>query len=181
MYFIRRFAALCCLITALIFPAAPLLAQNDQEYLVKAAFIYKFVLFAEWPGDKAVGHRSSLDICVIGDSPLLKTASVFKQASNSKLTLTLMQEKNAAAAAHCHIVFIGDIEERRLPEVLSAFKGKPILTVSDINGFADNGGMIGFVMRDDKVKLIVNTKATAEAGLRIDAQLLEVALKVIDR
>ena len=56
-----------------------------------------------------------------------------------------------------------------------------MLTVSDIDNFADSGGMIGFVTNDNKIKVEVNTKAVTSAGLRVDAQLLEIAVKVIDK
>ena len=136
----------------------------------------------EWPEDKAVAKRSGIDICVIGDSDLMQTGPVFQKASTPKLALSLVQEKTPAnAISHCHIVFIGRGEDIRLSSILANFKSKPILTVSDIDDFAERGGMIGFVMVNDKVKLVINPAAAAAAGLRIDAQLLEIALRVIDK
>lgn len=164
--------------------AAPIAARaaDNKEYLVKAAFIYNFVKFIEWPGAKAISQQSSIDICVLGDSPLSDTGSVFKAASTPKLALSLAKESSVkAAASHCHVVFVAQSESGRLGEILAGLKGKPVLTVSDIAGFAEQGGMIGFVMSDNKVKVIVNTKAAAANAMRVDAQLLEIALKVIDK
>ena len=64
---------------------------------------------------------------------------------------------------------------------MAALRGQPVLTVSDIGNFAESGGMIGFVTDDNKVKVEVNAKAITSAGLRVDAQLLEIAVKVIDK
>lgn len=157
-------------------------ADDNKEYLVKAAFIYNFVKYVEWPDAKAISKQSHIDICVAGSSGLSGAGQVFKAASTNKLSLSLVTENNwHDAASHCHILFISDSEEGKLPEILAALKGQPVLTVSDIDGFVDNGGMIGFVASDNKIKLEVNTKPVHAAGMRIDAQLLEIALKVIDR
>lgn len=157
-------------------------AQETKEYLVKAAFIYNFVKFVEWPGEKAINRQGGIDICVMGDTPLIKAGSVFSAASTAKLRLSLVQENDAAEAGkHCHVLFIGDSESARLRDVQAALRGSPVLTVSDMEEFAERGGMIGFVLSDGKIKVVVNTKSAALAGLRIDAQLLEIALRVIDR
>ena len=107
------------------------------------------------------------------------TGAIFDKASTAKLALSLVSESSAASAAsHCHVVFVADAD---FASVKTAFHGKPILTVSDTDGFAEAGGMIGFVVSDNKIKIEVNPKAAAAAGLRVDAQLLEIALKVINR
>ena len=157
-------------------------ADDNKEYLVKAAFIYNFVKFIEWPDGKAISQQSNIDICVFGDSPMSGAGSVFKAASTPKLTLSLVKENDLKnIPAHCHVVFVSRSESGRMGEVLAALKGKPVLTVADMDDFAEHGGMIGFVMSDNKVKVAVNKKAVTSTGMRVDAQLLEIALKVIDR
>lgn len=157
-------------------------AQDNKEYLVKAAFIYNFVKFVEWPGDKAVSNHPTIDICVLGDGPMSSTASIFKQASTSKLSLSLVSEASPKAAlGHCHVVFIDESESGRMGEILGTLKDKPVLTVSDADGFVEQGGMIGFVLAENKIKFAVNLKAVTAGGLRVDAQLLEIAIKVIGR
>jgi hypothetical protein len=183
---VRKHRLRCGLIACLLACIAGLpgyaRAEDNKEALVKAAFIYNFVKFVEWPGDKAISKQANIDICVLGDSSMSKTGEVFKAASTAKLSLSLKEEKNArSAAAHCHIVFVGSSEAGRLGDVLASFKGQPVLTVSDIDGFAEAGGMIGFATNDNKVKIVVNKKPVSAAGMRVDAQLLEIALQVIDR
>lgn len=178
---LKRYAAAASLLGTLVSPLSAH-AQDDKEYLIKATFIYKFAKFVEWPAERQIGRQSVVDICVVGSSPLMRAGAVFREASTAGLTLSLVEVNNwQNAASHCHMVFIGASEEARMPEILSSLKGKPVLTVSDIDGFVEKGGIIGFVMVDNKVKLTVNSKSAADAGLRIDAQLLEIALKVIDR
>lgn len=182
MRVIRRFWAACCLTVILTLNTSAPYAQDVDEYDVKASFIYNFTKFVEWPGALAVNKQSSIDICLIGDSDILNKAAFFKdRASTPQLKISLVREKSPENAGHCHIVFIGDSEARQMKEILAHFKGKPLLTVSDIEEFAERGGMVGFTLVDDKVKLVMNPKAAAASGLRIDAQLLEIAVKVVDR
>lgn len=165
-----------------VFAPMPLYADSSKESLVKAAFIYNFVKFVEWPASKSINQQSSIDICVLGDSTLGSTAQVFKAASTAKLTLALVVEPDAKKiASHCHIVFISQSETIHFNEIIEMLKGQPVLTVSDMDNFAQQGGMIGFVTSENKIKVEVNTKAVIKAGLRVDAQLLEIAKRVIDR
>lgn len=178
---LTTFALAACLV-APIAATQRAYADDNKEYLVKAAFIYNFVKFVEWPDGKAISKQSGIDICVIGDSPLMGTGSVFKSASTPKLSLSLVQENSVKAViGHCHVAFIGESQAGRLDDILAALKGQPVLTVSDIDGFVDRGGMIGFAPSDNKVKLEVNTKSASAAGMRVDAQLLEIAKRVIDK
>lgn len=155
-------------------------AQENKEHMVKAAFIYNFVKFVEWPGAKAIANQTSIDICVMGGSEIMTTASVFKAASTPKLALSLVQENNIKAATeHCHVLYLG--EGVHTENTLRSLKGVPLLTVSDSEDFVDKGGMVGFVMHDNKIKLEVNTRAVTQAGMRVDAQLLEIALRVVDK
>ena len=177
-----RYGLAWCLAFAFFMASASARADDNKEYLVKAAFIYNFIKFVEWPEDRAISKQSSINICVVGSSPLSGTGSVFKAASTAKLTLSLVSEKNPRnIGSRCHIAFIGASEESRLSDVLAPLKDQPVLTVSDIDDFADRGGMIGFVTEDNKVKLVINPKAATATGMRIDAQLLEIATRVIDK
>ena len=175
---LRIFALLLLLVS----PVVTANAADDKESLVKAAFIYNFVKFVEWPAAKKISGLSQIDICAVGDSGINKAGKVFQAASTDKLKLNLVSEKDwKTAADHCHIVFISENESAQIPQIISALKSSPVLTVSDSDDFAEHGGMIGFVVSDNKIRIAVNTKAITSAGLRVDAQLLEIALKVIDR
>ena len=157
-------------------------AEDNKEYLVKAAFIYNFTKFVQWPGAKAIGNQSNIDICILGSSLLAETSGVFKKASTPDLSLSLVEEQNwREAPGHCHILFISASHEPQLDGILAALKDQPVLTVSDATGFADRGGMIGFVLSENRIKLEINPGAFNAAGMRVDAQLLEIALRVLDR
>lgn len=151
----------------------------SKEY-VKAAIISKFINFVKWPEGYDTATLSSIDICVVGDSGLLQAESVFRGASNSKLSINLVAENTIGDIHnHCHVVFIDEDESGKLKDIFTALRGKPVLTISDIEKFADAGGMIGFIITDGKVKFAINPKAASGNGLKIDASLLEIAVKVI--
>jgi len=170
-------AALAALTAVLAAAPGRAAEGGSKEALVKAAFLYNFVKFVEWPNGLAVSKQQRINICIIGSDPINDAArQVFARASTSELTFAVSEKKNTEG---CHVAFISHSEEGRLSDLLGALKDKPVLTVSDIDDFARRGGMIGFVTEDNKIKLVVNTSATNAAGLRVDAQLLEIALKVI--
>lgn len=152
-------------------------AIGDDE--LQATLIARFLQYIEWPGEKAISKQSKIDICVLGDSNIIRT-NKFKEASTEKLMLNVVGEQNInAIATHCHVLFISNSEEGAITDIMSILKGKPVLTIGDTDGFSEKGVMIGFVVVDKRVKFIINKRAADAAGLRIGAQLLEIALKVI--
>jgi len=157
-------------------------ADDNKEYLVKAAFIYNFIKFIEWPAEKAIAQQSKIDICTLGETPLSNASKVFAAASTPQLALSLVQDNNLhSIPQHCHVLFISESQSDRLPSILEAMKGHPVLLVSDMDGFTQAGGMIGFVIDDNKIKIDVNKREITSAGMRVDAQLLEIAHEVIDK
>lgn len=176
-----RCAILTVVLSVAIVSTARAVASDNKEGLVKAAFIYNFVKFVEWPGDKAISKQSNINICTVGDDGVSQAGSVFSAASTPSLKLTLRPLDNwRSAAGDCHILFISRLEDAQINSIIANLKSLPVLTVSDSRNFVERGGMIGFVVSDNKVKIAVNMKAATAAGLRVDAQLLEIALKVIN-
>lgn len=162
--------------------SAPLHAQENKESLVKSAFMVNFLKFVEWPGEKAVSKQPKIDICVLGNSEISTASDIFKQASSENQAIALVGESSVKNAAnHCHILFISESEEGRLGEITAALKGHPVLTVGDTQAMAEHGVMVTFVIADGKIKLVVNKRAVEEAGLRANAKLLQIAMKVVDR
>lgn len=162
--------------------ASPVFADDNKENMIKAAFIVNFLKFVEWPDVESINKQEKIDICVIGDSGIIKTSKIFSKISPAKFEFSLISEQNIRnISSHCHILFISESEESRLPDILSAIKEHPVLTISDGNNYIERGVMIGFTNDDNKIKLEVNKKATESSGIKIDSQLLEIALRVIDK
>lgn len=164
---------------ALAAPAA--YADSQKEAQVKAATIYRFSHFIQWPPPKNLekSAQGTVNICVIGTQYAEDMRSIFDKASSKgSRTYKLLSQWNSIGA-DCHILFIGESEKSRLGSILGDLQKQPVLTVSDIKGFADMGGIIEFSLIDNKLKVgVVNIPAADQAGVHVGAELLEVALSV---
>jgi len=161
--------------------------RSIKEYQVKAAFLYNFIKFVTWPGDHALEQTHAANICIVGSNPFGKALNVFRAASSAQLALNVKLNVPDSAIPSCHILFISRSEEDRAASLLALANSHPLLTVSEIKGFADNGGIIEMVKTEqsiglfskDKINLRINLRRAEAEGLRIDAQLLEIAAEVI--
>lgn len=163
-----------------VFIFAPMLhAQSaPTEYQVKAAYLYNFAKFIEWP-QGAILSEGSFNICVLGHDP-------FDSAFNNTLTGENIKGKNvvvkrisrAEDGIGCQILFISSSEETRLKEILQVLAKESVLTVSDMPQFTRRGGMIQFVMDANRVRFEVNLTSAERTGLILSSQLLKVAIGV---
>jgi hypothetical protein len=164
---------------ALVLAAAPGLGSSTRaplpEYPVKAAFLYHFLEFVEWPSASPL-PSATVTIGVLGKDPF---GDVLDQAVLDKVvagrTLAIRRFANVDALEPCEILFISSSEMPKLPEILARLEGAPVLTVGDADRFARRGGMIGFFFEDDRLRLEVNRSAADRAGLRVSSKLLAVA------
>lgn len=158
------------------------LAQNggNSEYQVKAAFLFHFAQFVEWPPQAFKSDASPLTYCTIGEDP-------FQGALDASLSgkmigtrpIRVEHLKEAQDMRECHIVFIGPMEKKRISSVLAVLKGAPVLTVGDSEHFVNEGGVIGFCLEAKKVRFEINLDVATEAQLKISAKLLTLAKTVI--
>lgn len=176
-----RLIAIALLSAALICGTwTPARADTDQEMVIKAVMIRKFVEFIKWPEDVAPQKEMQVKVCVYGDTPMAQMNAVFNKTSATspiKYTLSSISQLGNISGA-CHVLFIA--ASKQDSSVFAALEGKPVLTVSDAGGFADKGGMIGFEIIEGKVRYNINNKAFGQAHIKVDAQLLEIANKVVD-
>ncbi len=142
---------------------------------MKAAFLYHFVEFVDWP-PASLRPRASVTIGVLGKDPF---GEVLDKAILQKVvagrSLTIRRFPNVESLSPCTILFISSSEMPRLPEILARLEGSPVLTVGEADRFARRGGMIGFFFEDDRVRLEINRTAAEGAGLRVSSKLLAVA------
>jgi hypothetical protein len=171
--------ALCGLFcAAFIFPPTAATQQvKPGEYQVKAVYLYNFGRFIEWP--PSVTNAQVFTICVMGQDPFgttLDTTLAGETINNRKLVAKRISTSRDAAG--CHILFISSSEASRIKDILNSVEKSASLTVSDMPGFTNSGGMIQFVLRDNKVRFEVNLGPAAKAGLNFSSQLLKVATDV---
>jgi YfiR/HmsC-like len=151
------------------------------EYQVKAAFLYNFAKFVEWPSSSFSDTSTPLRICIFGQDPFgqeLRDIANEKIVNGRKLLVSQVADLQTAKA--CHILFIASSEKAQLKQVLENLRGTGVLTVGDTKGFVDQGGMINFVLENERVRFEVNRKAADQAGLKVSSKLLNVAKSVIE-
>jgi len=176
----RHIRAIAVGIACILFVASCLHAQqsNPTEYQVKAAYLYNFGKFIEWPA-KVSTAGDLFSICVLGDDPFGVTLdkTIAGENINGKKVVVRRVAK-LQDAVHCRILFISSTEEGRLKEILAALDRTSVLTVSDISQFTRRGGMIQFVMEANRVRFEVNLTTAERDGLTLSSQLLKVAVNV---
>lgn len=164
----------CCLYAR--GPAAP--ESKPTQYEVEAAYLFNFGKFVAWPASAQPADSPFL-ICVLGDDPF---GPVLDRAIASEaLKGRPVQARRIARpqdAVGCSILYISGSESGRLSKILSEIHEAPVLTVSDIPDFVQQGGMIQFVLRDGRVRFEVNLAPTQRNGLAMSSELLKVAVQV---
>src|ERR1700683_3314435 len=161
--------------------AAGAQAQPATEYQVKAAFLFNFARFVEWPADAFPSVDSALQICVLGQDPFgrdFEQVIVDKTVNGHRIEIA--HPEGVPQARTCQILFIGASEKVRLSSILQGLKGASVLIVGATPGFAALGGAINFVIDEGRVRFEINLKAAELAHLKISARLLTVAKVVLN-
>lgn len=146
--------------------------QTSDEYHVKAAFLYNFAKFVDWPPKTFKNANDPISICVLGASPFgrsLDEAVAGKSIDGRKFIVRQVSE--IAQADGCQILFIAARQKKLSPDAPLA----GVLTVGDSDGFASGGGVIGFKLEGGRVRLEINVGAADQRKLRISSKLLNLA------
>lgn len=155
-------------------------AQDSQltESKLKAAFLFNFAKFVEWPPEAFAAKDTPVTIGVLGENPFGNDlAAIIRDKTINDRSIVVRPMNSVAAATNCHVLFICASEKARLPEILSSLGSASVLTVGDTEHFTETGGMINFVKQGNKVRFQINETAAKRAGLRISSKLLTLALQ----
>ena len=146
---------------------------------MKAAFIYNFSKFVHWPAATA---DKTLAICVLGKDPFgpaLEEALLGKRVDGRELVARRLA--SAENAAGCNVLFVSSSEEAGVERILNALHGAPVLTIGDMDQFAERGGMINLTTQGGRIRFEINLAAIERTGLRVSSQLLKLARIVSER
>lgn len=156
-------------------------AQNPKptDYDVKAAYLYNFGRFVEWPEKVAATQSSSFTVCVFGQDPFGRSldATLSGETIGGRL-IVAKRISSEEESGNCQILFLSLTDDSRLNRIIADLDKKAVLTVSDMPQFVKRGGMIQFVLEGKKVRFEVNLTATQHAGLTLSSELLKVATAV---
>ena len=159
-------------------------AKNPSysAYEVKAAYLYNFSKFVEWPVNAFENSGSPFIIGILGNDPFdssLELIVTNKMVNNRNIKVIC--SKKIKDLEKCHILFINLSEEYELAEIIEKIKNLPVLTVSETEGFAQLGGIINFVMKQNNVSFEINVNAARQAGLKINSRVLQLAKIITDK
>ena len=158
-------------------------AQSDQpsEYEVKAAFLFNFTKFVEWPEDSFSDPHAPIVIGIIGEDPFGGSLpGIIAGQRVQGRPIAIMNYHRGDDLRRCHILFVSDSERLYTAQILTGLQDASVLTVSDINGFAAAGGMMQFVKQGNRIHFVVNLNAAMQTRLRVSAKLLALA-QVVNR
>jgi len=169
-------------------------SEIGREYQIKAAFVYNFIKFVDWPQDKTEGQNEPIMIGIIGKDPfggafepitskqikgkksLISRFESFKQLKESSEA----DKSKIESLRKCHLLFICSSEKENLTDIIRLVNKYNVLTVGDMPGVLESGGIINFLVRENKVHFEINLVAARQSNLKIRSQLLRLATKVID-
>jgi hypothetical protein len=159
-----------------VFFAVTAFAQTIDEYKVKAAFVYNFAKFVEWPAETLTPSVAPFRICVLGQD---RFGGVLVSTVNGKTLsgrpFVVSDISDVSQAGDCQILFVGSSENKRLRSILAEVRTLGTLTVGETEGFAAMGGIINFKIEDGRVRFEINVAAAERAKLRISSNLLNLA------
>jgi hypothetical protein len=161
----------------LAFPLARCGAQTgtQHEYELKAGILYRIIEYVEWPAGSLPENQPVLQIGLLGQIPHPEALEVLDGKKIQGRKLIVKRLAGLSAAAECQVLFIGASEKPRLPEIVADIKDRPVLTVSEVEGFADNGGMVNLVPAQNRIVMEINREVAGRARLSISSQLLKLA------
>ncbi|TKB25514.1 YfiR family protein [Desulfopila sp. IMCC35006] len=177
----KLFISVLPVILALLYGVAAIAANTETEgleYKLKAAFLLNFSKFTTWPKEAFSEAGQTFDFCIIGKDPFGKALDGLESKKVGGRNVRLHHAGSTADAKTCHVMFISKSEQSHLAQLLQAVVGRPVLTVSDIEGFSRQGGILEFVTKDGRLSFVANNQQALHSGLQINASLLNLAAEV---
>ena len=191
-------------VLALAFFVTPIaLKANDdstvsREYQIKAAFLYNFIKFVDWPEEKSADSNKPITIGIIGKDPfgnafdpvedkdtktrkvLIKRFKTFEELKKAGEKDKSLLDREIESMRKCHLLFICSSEEKSVGEITNLVKDHSVLTVGDVKGFLEAGGITNFIVEEQKVRFEINATTAKQAKLQIRSQLLRLAKRVVE-
>jgi len=153
--------------------------QPPDEYQLKAAFLYNFAKFVQWPSDASRNSSEPIVICVLGPDPFGRSLddTVAGQAIEGR-SFTIRRISNVKEAAGCYVLFFSTVQSSRSPPILTDLKTPGVLTIGDTDACGVDGVVITFKLEAGKVRFAINMEAAERQKLRISSRLLNLAYLV---
>lgn len=152
--------------------------QGSVEPGVKAGFVFNFVKFSNWP-DIQEDSTAPLLICTLGAHPLDGQLDLLNGRQVRNRIIEIRPRTSAGDWRNCDVLYLSDIDVGRMEAVIRGVAGAPVLTIGDVPGFIQAGGMIGLRIEENRVRFDVNLPVAQRAGLKLNSQMLKLAGRVL--
>jgi hypothetical protein len=146
-----------------------------REYEIKAAYLYNFIKYIDWPAQGLPTGSDTITIGVIGGNPFGPALATLDGKMVKGRKLVIKEAVRLEDLPSCQIVFVSPSEAQRMQEILNASNEAKVLTVSEVEGFAARGGIINFIEERNKVRFEINAEAAKRKGFVISSELLKLA------
>jgi hypothetical protein len=177
----RNYLALLALTLSAAMPL-PASAQSASravpEYVMKAAYLYNFVLLAEWPPTSHLTEASSLNLCLYGGDELNVVIEQLRSKMVDGTPVRVRRVSDPSEVNQCHLLFVGEADGSRGTRLLEAARNLPVLTVSDDNRQAQNGVILMIAAESQRLTFEVDLNAARKSQLKLSSKLLRLAKRV---
>jgi hypothetical protein len=147
-----------------------------QEQKIKAGLLYNFIKYSTWPRNAFIAAEEPFQICLLGGDAFEGALDPLQGRTAQQRPINIKQTGNSASLRGCHVVFINKNQQDNLNSILAAVKDTQTLTVSDIDGFSKQGGMVEFSKSaKNRIGLRLNKGAIDDSGLKVGDQLQKLA------
>jgi hypothetical protein len=162
--------ALCLTAAFSLAPGVRAQSASQREYEIKAAYLYNFIKYVDWPS-----YGDTITIGVLGGNPFGTALTPLNGKIVKGRRLLVRELDSVRDAQKCQIIFVSSSEKQRLQEIFESLRSARVLTVGETQGFADGGGIINFIEENNKVRFEINADAARRTGLNISSELLKLA------
>jgi len=177
----RRWVVAAVAAAAFALPAGGVEARQNLEYQVKAAFLYNFLTFIEWPDSAFARPSDPFRVCVIGFDPFGAELDAIQGELVGTRRVVVERLKHEEASAQCRLLFVSASDEVRLPTIRKASAGRAVLIVTETAQSLDACAAIALVIEDGRVRFDINTAALRSERLVPSSKLLRVARERVER
>lgn len=172
---------LCVMLVVLVAMMAPRLLWSEEveEYAAKAALALNFARFTDWPASSVAASPAALRVCVFADEWVIAAFQGIEGKPVGERQVRLISLRGRDDPSGCDLLFIDSQDRRKISLLVSGVRDRPVLTMGEIPGFADYGGIINLYWSEGKIRFEISPKAAKRANLFISSRVLRLA-RIVD-